>query len=157
MVSYLTVSLPAQSHLRGSWSLTLSLAHLSGSRSHCRLSLLLTILPLLTISPSPHARDLTATANTQSLSPTDPVKGHDTPIELSLSVTLKFCSKFGLGCFSFCPYVLYDLVNWVVGLLVWIVWNFDFYSSVFVVLLDWNFDRNSYIFVVLLSCWSTNL
>uniref|UniRef100_A0A2N9F5R9 Uncharacterized protein n=1 Tax=Fagus sylvatica TaxID=28930 RepID=A0A2N9F5R9_FAGSY len=80
---YLTVSLPAQSH-----GLDLSPSHRSGSRSHRCLSL------LLAISPSPHACDLTATATTtacpRSLSPTDPAKGHGTPIKLSLSLTPTF-------------------------------------------------------------------
>ena len=103
---YLTVSLPARSH-----GLDLSPSHRSGSRSHRRLSL------LLAISPSPHACDLTATATARprSLSPTDPAKGHGTPIKLSLSLTptVKFWST---GCFSFSPYFPSDLVS--TGLLV---------------------------------------
>uniref|UniRef100_A0A2N9HZE7 Uncharacterized protein n=1 Tax=Fagus sylvatica TaxID=28930 RepID=A0A2N9HZE7_FAGSY len=95
--------------------LDLSSSHLSGLRSHRRLSLLLAIPPLLAISPSPHACDLTATARPRSLSPTDPAKGHGTPIKLSLSLTptVKFWST---GCFSFSPYFLSDLVS--TGLLV---------------------------------------
>uniref|UniRef100_A0A2N9GIX4 Uncharacterized protein n=1 Tax=Fagus sylvatica TaxID=28930 RepID=A0A2N9GIX4_FAGSY len=103
--------LTSRSHFRltsATRGLDLSPSHLSGLRSHRRLRLLLAIPPLLVISPSPHACDLTATARPRSLSPTDPAKGHGTPIKLSLSLSLTPTVKF---CF-------------------------DFYSTVFVVLLD---------------------
>uniref|UniRef100_A0A2N9H7M2 Uncharacterized protein n=1 Tax=Fagus sylvatica TaxID=28930 RepID=A0A2N9H7M2_FAGSY len=83
--------------------LDLSPSHLSGSRSHRRLSLLLAIPPLLAISPSPHACDLTATARPRSLSPTDPAKGHGTPIKLSLSLSHSHCQILVYRLFFFFP------------------------------------------------------
>ena len=151
--------LTSRSHFRrdlttAAHSLDLSTSHLSSSRSHRRLSLLLVILP------SPLACDLTATAHPRSLSPTDPAKGHSAPIKLSPSLSLSHSHSQILvyRLFFFFPiFSLWFGVYWVVGLLVWIVWNFDFYSSVFVVLLDWNFDWNLTIFVVLLGCWSAGV
>ena len=67
---------------------TVSISHHLTLRSHRRLSLLLTISPLLAISPLPHFCYLTATTRPRSLSPTDPAKGHGTPIKLSLSLSL---------------------------------------------------------------------
>ena len=140
--------------------LNLSPSHLSGSRSHRRLGLLLAIPPLLVILPSPHSCDLIATARPRSLSPTDPAKGHSAPIKLSPSLSLSHSHSQILVYWLFFFFPIFSLwfgVYWVVGLLVWIVWNFDFYSSVFVVLLDWNFDWNLTIFVVLLGCWSAGV
>ena len=101
--------LTSQSHFRhdltsAAHSLDLSPTHLSGSRSHRRLSLLLAIPPLLTISPLPHACDLTTTAHPRSLSPTNPAKGHDTPIKLSLSLSLPL-SNFGLLVVFLFPHI----------------------------------------------------
>uniref|UniRef100_A0A2N9IWY0 Uncharacterized protein n=1 Tax=Fagus sylvatica TaxID=28930 RepID=A0A2N9IWY0_FAGSY len=93
----LTFSPPASHDLTSSFSrshfrlLTVSIFHrltlVACDLTAC-LRLLLPIPPLLVISPSPHACDLTATACPRSLSPTDPAKGHGTPIKLSLSLSL---------------------------------------------------------------------
>ena len=65
------------------------------------------------------ACDLTATACPQSLSPTNPAKGHGTPIKLSLSLSHSHCQILVYLLFFFFPiFSLWFGVYWVVGLLV---------------------------------------